>query len=261
MEEEKNSAPESAVEEEMARQDAECRAAADQYIDEHGEEDAEARSGMKRQERRNAFKAIWKDYIFLPSAKIMRNILEKAERPGSGKRKDEKEEPERVAERGSLSGGAHTEGENKVKGFNKKHIIIVSSMLTVLIVCGVALGTGNSRKVKKEDNNSDRGAITGMHMNTMPKDYAELAALKKKQQAEENRLKEDAKSKRDKVNPKSDNTSVSKKVGSENNGSMNKVSSQHKDSEAEVRAAAILEARAQRKAAMSSPIGFDIKRR
>lgn len=261
MEEEKNSAPASAVEQEMSRQDAECRAAADQYIDEHGEEDAEARSGMKTQERRNAFKAIFKDYIFLPTSKFMRNIVEKAEGLSSEKHKDEKEAAEQASEGGSLTGGAHTEGEKKVKGFNKKHIIIVGSILTVLIVCGVALGTGSSRKAKKEDNTSDRGAITGMHMNTMPKDYAELAALKKKQQAEEERLKEEAKAKRDKGKAKADSTPVSKQVRSENSNSHNTVSSPQKDPEAEARAAAILEARAQRKAAMSSPIGFDIKRK
>lgn len=261
MEEEKKPAPASAVEQEMTRQDAECEAAAGQYIDEYGEEDAEARSGMKRQERRNALKAIFKDYIFLPTSRFMRNILEKADGLASGKHQDKKEETEQVQEGGSLTGGAHTDGEKKVKGFNKKHIIIIGSILTVLIVSGVALGTGSSRKAKKEDNTSDRGAITGMHMNTMPKDYAELAALKKKQQAEEERLKAEAKAKRDKVKEKSDNVPVSKQVRNENSSPRNTIFSPQKDPEAEARAAAVLEARAQRKAAMSSPIGFDIKRR
>lgn len=244
------------IEKQMNEQDELARRSAEEYANSH-KEDISSLSDDKIKPSSGDFLT---DKIVVPIANFTEKIL---------KRFDKADGKETSPVQTKLTGGSSTEAEKKIKGFSKKHVIIIGTFLTVAVVLGVVFGTSSSsKKVKKEEFDLDRGAITGQHMTTMPKDYSELAAVKRRQQAEDERKKaeEEAKKKdKDKDKVQRDTRPLREQV---RDGASNRTPPPRNDSEDRSRNAA-LEARIarenailqQRQAAMSSPIGFDIKKR
>lgn len=264
------------VERQMNAQDEASKASAEKYIHNFGNEDISAQSEMKSAKERNSLLEIGQDYAIKPAKSVMKLFSRWIYGDDTDKKKDDKN----MLNQMPLSGGAQTEGDKKIKGFNKKHIYIVGIIIVILVSSGIYLGGNSShKKVKKEESDVNRGAITGMHMNTMPKDYSELAAIKKRQQAEADRLKaeEEARLEKERNAKKNEYTPVSQQVKSEHlrrdrgvydGGELERrlqdglsANDKGRDEENEIRRTIRKEYLERKKAALSSPIGFELKKR
>lgn len=241
------------VEKQMTEQDKLAQQSAKEFDLKH-KDDGEPITEVKK---RNSVNEFVTGYIVNPIAGWTEKIIRRFDKNAT--------EPMTEGKNTKLLGGSATDNESKIKGFNRKHVIIIGSLLTLIVVLGVSMGTGFEKKAKKNEVDVDRGAITGQHMTTMPKDYTELAAAKRRQQAEEERKRELEAQKKEQNRNKSkeDTRPTSQKARDDRPPSreINSGNSSSRDSILEAKLAREEAYRQHRAAAMSSPIGFEVKKR
>lgn len=206
------------VEKRMSEQDEIARKSAEEYALKHREKG----EPITRFKERSSLNEFFAEYVVAPLEKAIQKI------------QGQKEE--------KLIGGAETEEERHVRGFNKKHVLIIGSLLTILVVIGVSMGTNSAKKKnRKEELDMNRGAVQGQHLSTMPKNYTELASVKKREEQDKARKKEESQQKKDRPVPEKIEMPRHPDIAREIDREQETYRKQHA-------------------AAMASPIAFDLRR-
>ena len=233
------------IDKKLQDQDEAARKSAEEYAKNHKEE---AFFDEEKEE-----KGTFLDRIISPIIAFVEKLSDRYEKNHEkNKLKEEK-----------LTGGASTLEEKKIKGFSKKHVLVIGTILTLVVVFGVALGSSSmDKKAKKEDNDINRGAITGQHMTTMPKDYTELAAAKRRKELEAERKRaEEEENKKKRNNEKRDTRPVSEQAKDNRREIYTPMRNSSEDRAREAKLLKENSLRELRKAAMSSPIAFEIRKK
>lgn len=258
----------------MYEQDDIGQESARKYIEQNGVEDDKARSGMKNVNDKSGAENVAEKYLVKPFAKVGMKIFSVFSKERTGdKNHSEKLKADSLGNK-KLAGGSATSGDSSVKGFDKKWVYGITCLFVTILVGSMYFMPTNDSSKKKETVNDDvkRGAITGSHVSNMPKDYSEYAEVRRKQLAEEERKKAEAAAKKEAERnaSKSDPTpvSVQAKINSGKTTTnaydrveINRPVAPVRDVETEARLAELRAYREYRKAAMASPIEFELKRR